>query len=116
MPPMNGDMQLTELIRVDSTGRHYLVFKDQKVTRIYFSGALTNLRAADRVFQYIVLNGVVKDFLIFSWGLKPIAWICPFTAQKPGIFIWPSNVCQQKYEFIFRRAGDEIVFSRNAAP
>jgi hypothetical protein len=48
MPPMNGDMQLTELIRVDSTGRHYLVFKDQKVTRVFSSGALKNLRATDR--------------------------------------------------------------------
>jgi hypothetical protein len=28
-------MQLTELILIDSTGRHYLVFKDQKAARTF---------------------------------------------------------------------------------
>jgi hypothetical protein len=55
----------TELTCLNSTGRHYLVFKDQKIRAI--KHALTNCIAANRPNQYIDSDAVVKNFFnLFS--------------------------------------------------
>jgi hypothetical protein len=59
--PMKLIVKLTEF---GSTGRHYLVFKDQGTRRL-LSGASKKALVTNRTFQYTNLSLDVKNFFLF---------------------------------------------------